>query len=419
MEIHLPFGKKTLSCHIDGTHILQIVKTRGIIPQHPPKDLIKKALEQPLGTKRLNEIVKTGDTVAIVIDDYTRPSPSKILLPPILTKLESGGVKSTDITIIIGTGTHTPPSNEMIADLVGTEIMHRYTIISNDNQQSTYVSVGTSQYGHDIQILKEYVDAKIKILVGDIEYHYFAGYGGTRKSILPAIASAETIQNNHSMMFHHDSTTGKRKTNPINIEMTEALHMAGCDFSVSTVLNSDHQLVDVWAGDPMLVMNAGVHLVDSMYQKEIPEKPDILLIAADGHPHDINLYQALKALYTASQIISKKGVIILIAACPDGMANERYIRWMKQYQTADEIKEALQKKFKIGAHKAYYHRNTIENNTVILISEMNDSYVSDILGFTPAHSIEEALKYARDKVGKDKKILIVPHGSTTHMVIKK
>jgi nickel-dependent lactate racemase len=185
------------------------------------------------------------------------------------------------------------------------------------------------------------------------------------------------------------------------------------------VLNANHQPVNVWTGDSLLVMNAGIHQVDSMYKKTIPHRPDIIIISADGHPHDIDLYQALKALYTAAQIISKDGVIILIAACPDGMGNERYIRWMKQYQTADAIKDELKRDFKIGAHKAYYHRNTIENNPVILISEMNDSYVSNKLGFIPAHSIDEALSKAWSKVGSDKKVLIVPHGTTTHLVVEK
>lgn len=417
MDIHLPYGKESLFCHIDDNRLLDVVKTRDIVPQHEPDELIRRALDQPIGTKRLSELVDNKRTVAIVIDDYTRPSPSKILLPPILDLLEHAGIDATDITIIIGTGTHTPPSQVTIADIVGSHIQHRYNVISNDNKNSTYISVGRSQYDHDICILKDYVDADVKIIAGDIEYHYFAGYGGTRKSILPAIASADTIQNNHSMMFHPDSNTGIYRTNPINIEMTEAMQLAGCDFALSTVLNADHQIVNAWAGEPLLVMNAGIQQVDSMYKITLPIKPDIILITADGHPHDINLYQALKALYAASQVVHTNGVIVLIAACPNGMANDRYIKWLKEYQSAEAIKEALKRDFKIGAHKAYYHRNTIENNPVILISEMNDSYVSDILGFIPSHSVDEALKIAWQKVGRDKKVLIVPHGTTTHLVV--
>jgi nickel-dependent lactate racemase len=166
-------------------------------------------------------------------------------------------------------------------------------------------------------------------------------------------------------------------------------------------------------------MNAGVKLVDEMYLKTIPKKPEIIVIAADGHPHDINLYQALKALYSASQVIAENGVIILLAACPDGMGNDRYIRWMERYETAEEIKQALQKDFKIGAHKAFYHRDISERNHVILVSEMNDSFVKDKLGFIPAHQLDAALAHAYKHVDEDAKILVVPQGSTTRLLVPK
>lgn len=417
MDIQLPYGKNVLPCTVDEKHLLQVIKTKESIPPDKPEQMIQQSLEKPYGTEPLSQIAQHGDRVAIVVDDYTRPSPTKLLLPPLLNELKKAGVVDTDVTIIIATGTHTAPSFETIKSMVGDKISRNYTIISNDNEHGNYVSLGTSQYGNKIEILQDYVDADIKILVGDIEYHYFAGYGGTRKSVLPGIASAETIQNNHAMMFHQDSNTGILGTNPVSREMTEAMHIADCDFALSCVLNEKHQIVGVWAGNVSSIMNAGVKLVDELYKKQIPKRPDILIIAADGHPHDINLYQALKALYTASQVISKKGVIILIAACPEGMGNDRYIKWMKNHETAKEIKQALQKNFKIGAHKAFYHRDISEKNPVILVSEMNDSFVKEKLGFTPAKNPNEALLKAKKITGENAKILVVPQGTTTHLVI--
>lgn len=418
MEIQLPYGKDTLICTVDEKHLLQIVNAEESIPPDKPEKMIQQSLEKPYGTNRLSEIAQHGDRIAIVVDDYTRPSPTKLLLPPLLNELKKAGVVDTDVTIIIATGTHTPPSFETIKSIVGDKISRNYTIISNDNENSTYVSVGISQYGNTIEILQDYVDADIKILVGDIEYHYFAGYGGTRKSVLPGVASAETIQNNHAMMFHQDSNTGILGKNPVSREMTEALHMADCDFALSGVLNAQHQIVGVWAGDATAVMDAGVKLVDDLYKKQISKRPKILITAADGHPHDINLYQALKALYTASQVISEKGVIILIAACPKGMGNDRYIRWMNNYETAEEIKQALKKNFKIGAHKAFYHRDISEKNTVILVSEMNDSFVKDKLGFIPAKNPNEALHKAKKITRENAETLVVPQGTTTRLVVK-
>ena len=142
-------------------------------------------------------------------------------------------------------------------------------IISNDAVNGNHVNVGRTKRGNDIEILKEFIDADFKILLGDIEYHYFAGYGGTRKSILPGISSKNSIQRNHSFLFEKHSCMGVLKENPIHQEMNEAMHLAGCDFALSVVQNSHHRIVGAWAGKPELVMDAGVKLVDTMYKKEI------------------------------------------------------------------------------------------------------------------------------------------------------
>jgi len=417
MKIELPFGSKMLETEIQDDQQVKIITIQEQGKSIDFEEQIVQALRHPLDATPLQLLVSSNNTVAIVIDDYTRPCPSKKILKPLLDELDHIGVKETDIKIIIATGTHKPPSVEMMKTLVGSEIFQKYTVISNDNNNGTYVNVGTSSYGHSIEILKDYVEADIKLLIGDIEYHYFAGFGGTRKSVLPGIASAITIQNNHSMMFEETVSKGKIETNPVSIEMTEALYMAGCSLAISVVMNSSHDIVGLWCGNPKSVMKKGMELVDQMYKKTLSSRPDIIIISSDGHPHDINLYQALKALYTASQVIAEEGVIILVAACPDGMGNDRYIRWMEAYSSASEIKEALRKNFKIGAHKAFYHRDTIEQNPVILVSEMNSSYVQDHLGFIPSDTLENAVIKARGMVKEYPEIIVVPQGSTTHLVL--
>jgi len=418
MNITLPYGKKTFTVELPEDKILKVISAKSMQASQPCEDLITQALQNPSGTKKIQDLVLNKKNIAIVVDDYTRPSPTKQLLPPLLTELHNAYIPEEHITIIIATGTHTPPTNDQIETLLGRDIAHRYRVIANDNDKSTYMSVGTSKYGHDIQILKEYVEADCKILVGDIEYHYFAGFGGTRKSVLPGIAAGMTIQQNHAMMFHHASTTGSLKENPINLEMTEAMDLAGCDFALYCVLNEHHDIVGVWAGDAHQVMEAGVNFVNNMYQQTLEEKPEIILISADGHPHDINLYQAMKAMYTASQVIADGGIIILVAACPEGMGNDRYVRWMEQYCSAHEIQEGLESCFQIGAHKAYYHRQIIEEATVYLVSSMDPSYVKE-LGFHPFSNPKEALDHAFAHEGKDKKVVVVPNGTTSHLVLNR
>jgi nickel-dependent lactate racemase len=417
MNIDLPYGQTYLKVSIPDNNILGIVRTNEIVFPDGPTKLIDFALQHPLGTLQIHDIVSPSDTVAIVVDDYTRPCPTKILLPPLLQELSQAGINDTDVTIIIGTGTHHPPSIETIQKLLGEKILRNYNVIFTDQKSSSFVNVGESSYHHHIEILKEYVEADVKILVSDIEYHYFAGYGGIRKSVLPAISSKKTIQQNHAMMFDPHASTGNIKQNPVHLEMTQAMRMTGCDFSLGCVINSKHHIVGVWTGDPELVMDAGITLVDRMYKSEIPSKPDIVVVASDGAPHDINLYQALKALYTASQVVKNNGWIILAADCHEGIGSDLYQEWLQRYQTSSEIKTALEKDFQIGAHKAYYHRLAVETFHIGLVSSFPDSFVKQVLSFQPFLTLQDALDHALKQMGESAKVLVIPNGTTTHVTI--
>jgi nickel-dependent lactate racemase len=419
MHIELPFGKGTVPLDVPDENLLNVVVPKEFIQPGEPESLIKEALTKPLGADRLSTSVGTGDTVAIVIDDYTRPCPIHKLLPPILSEVKDAGANDLDVRIIIATGTHTPPSPDVIKDLVGDKIFRNYMIIANDAVHGDHVNVGRTKRGNDIEILRDFVEADFKILLGDIEYHYFAGYGGTRKSILPGISSKNTIQRNHSLLFEKHSRMGQLKENPIHQEMNEAMYLTGCDFALSVVQNSRHRIVGAWAGKPELVMDAGVKLVDTMYKQEIAQAPDIVITAADGHPHDINLYQAMKAMHTACQIVQPYGVIVLVAECPEGHGSQLYIDWLKKYKTSQEIQQALQQNFVIGAHKAYYHRLAIENHPIIFVSKMDMGENDSLFGFIKQNTPTDALSKAFTLSGDKSSVLVVPQGTTTFLTMKK
>lgn len=419
MHIELPYGKGTLPLDVPDSNLLDVVLPNEYIQPGQPEILIKEALFNPLGTDPLSKMIGPGDTVSIVIDDYTRPCPTQLLLPPVLEELKIAGVNDLDIIIIIATGTHTPPSTDIVRGLVGDKIFRNYMIISNDVVNGQHVNIGKTKRGNDIEILKEFIDADFKILLGDIEYHYFAGYGGTRKSILPGISSKATIQRNHSLLFEEHSCMGVLKENPIHQEMNEAMHLTGCDFALSAVQNSQHKIVGTWAGKPELVMDAGVKLVDAMYKKVISTQPDIVITAANGHPHDINLYQAMKALHTACQIVKPKGAIVLVAECPGGHGSQLYIDWLQRYKTSLQIQKALDDNFIIGAHKAYYHRVAVENHPVIFVTKMETSEVEGRFSFKKEATPNSALSYAFSIAGNGAQVLVVPQGTTTFLTLKK
>lgn len=416
MHVKLPYGEGYKDLELADEHILEIITPKSYPATDSAETLIHHALQNPLDSPRLKDIAKKRQTVVIVVDDYTRPCPTQLMLPHVIKELQSAGIKNTDITILIATGTHTPPDKTRINKILGEEIATTYHIISNTDPDAEHIDIGKSKNGNVFRINKAYLDADLKIIIGDIEYHYFAGYGGTRKSILPGVSHEDTIQENHKLMFDDNSNTGILKGNILSEEMFEALHTAGCDFCINAVLNSEHQIVGCWSGDPDLVMGQGTQLVDTLYKQQVCVESDLTIITANGSPHDINLYQATKALYNATNITKENGTIILLAQCPDGIGNAIYEEWLNSYKTAAETEAALKKHFIMGAHKAYYHRNATEKHHVILISELDPSIVKDFLNMIPAQNLEEALRLAYQQQGEDVQALIVPQGTTTHLV---
>ncbi len=416
MRVELPYGEKKLILDIAEKNLVDVIQPREYIAPARPENIIKNAITNPIGKERLSDIARRGDTVAIVVEDHTRPCPTKDILPPILEELSRAGVNDSDIVIIVGNGIHSPPDFETIRKVVGDKITRNYRIITNDAENGDYVYVGKTKYGNEVEVLREYVERDIKIITGNIEYHYFAGYDGTRRSILPGISSEETIQFNHRMMFDENARAGELKNNPVHHDMNDAMHLAGCDFAFNVVLNSNRRVVGAWAGIPDPVLDAGAKVVDEMYKIKVKEKADIVITAAGGYPHDIDLFQACKALHMAVPVVKEGGVIILVGECRNGHGNEVYYEWMKKYSNSDEVKSALMEKFVTGAHKAYYHFRTIEKYNVILVSDMDEKEVKEVFRMTPERDIERALNMALDIAGGDAGVRVIPYGTNTLVI---
>lgn len=412
MTIQLPYGKTIIPVDVPADNLLGIITPQEFTPAQKPDEMIKEALQHPLGTDPLPSLVHPGDKIAIVVDDYTRPCPTQTLIPPLLDELHKARVDDLDILFIIANGTHTPPTQKQIADILGDKTARTFMATSNDITNGDYINLGTTKKGHPIEILRDYIEADFKILLGDIEYHYFAGYGGARKSILPGLASKNTIQHNHAQVFDPNAKTGLLKDNPIHHEMNEALHKAGCDFTLNVVQNSHHRIVGAWAGKPEPVLDAGAKLVDTMYKRTITQRPDIIITAANGHPHDINLYQAMKAMHQACQIVKEHGAIILVAECPQGAGSQLYTDWLTKYPTSNDVQTALNHNFVIGAHKAYYHRIAVENHPIYFVSAMPKDQVENFFKFRAATTPTDALQQAL-KVDPQARVLVVPQGTTT------
>jgi len=419
VDVWLPYGKTEVCARIPAQNFLGTIEPKEKPGVPDPIAEIRRALQEPIGTKRISEIAKAGDKVAIVVDDFTRPAPSHLMVPPILEELNAAGVKDEDITIIFACGTHRAVTEEEARKLLGEEVAQRIRHVSHDCNAEDLVYVGkTRTHGTEVYINRIYAEADVKILTGDVSLHYYAGYGGGRKSILPGISGHKTIQHNHAMLLHPKARTGNLEGNPIHEDMMEAAELAKIDFILNVVINSKGEIVKAFAGDWKEAFYEGVKLVDEMYKVPVERKADIVLVSCGGHPFDIDLYQAYKAVDGALQIVKRKGVIVWVAECSEGHGNQVFYDWMRKYQTLKEVERAIRRKFILGGHKAYYLLKALEKVNIILVSVMPDYYAVDVFKLRTARSVNEALDEAFRMTGKNAKVWAIPYGNVTEPILK-
>lgn len=413
MNIAFPFGKGSLNAEIPEKNILRVVSPNEmwLSPQSSFK-LLKKAFSSPMETEKLSDIVRGSKLVAVVVDDYTRPCPTAQILPHVLEEIKNGGGTEENTRIIFACGTHEKVTDEDAEKLLGTKKLKFASSSTKDSPVSEYEHVGTTSRKTPVKLNKAFLEADVRVLVSDVELHYFAGYGGGRKSILPGISSYETIQNNHKLMFNDNCRLGNLDGNPVHLDMMESYELARADFLVNVVQNTHHEIVSAFAGSHK-GFSESVKIVDKLYKTKIPEKADIAIASADGYPHDIDLYQSMKAIQTVIDVLKENGVLILVGECSKGHGSQKFYEDMKEYSTSDDVKQALLKDFIMGRHKVYYLLKALEKVNIISVSRMDQEMVEKVFRMKYATDIDSALKHAFEIAGRDANILISQHATTT------
>ncbi|MGQ9459745.1 MAG: nickel-dependent lactate racemase [Candidatus Bathyarchaeaceae archaeon] len=418
VDVWLPYGKTEICARIPTRNYLGSIEPKERPGVVDPKAEIERALNEPIGTKRLREIAKAGDKVAIVVDDATRATPSYLMVPLILNELNRAGVKDEDVTIIFGCGSHRAVKPEEMEKLVGEEVPKRVKTISHNYKSGDQVFLGKTSFGTKVYVNKVFAEANVKVLTGDVGLHYYAGYGGGRKSVLPAVSSAESIQRNHAMLLHPKAKTGVLDGNPIHEDMMEAAKLAKVDFILNIIMNSKRELVQVFAGDLEKAFYEGVKLVDEMYKVPIERRADVVVVSSGGYPHDIDLFQAYKGIDNALDAVKRGGVIVLAAECPEGHGNEVFYEWMTKFNDLKQMENEIKRRFVLGGHKAYYLTRALQKVKIILVSVMPDYYAVNTFKLRTARALNDALRDAFDIAGKNAKVWAIPHGNITLPVVK-
>jgi nickel-dependent lactate racemase len=419
VDVWLPYGKTDVCIRIPARNLLGTIEPKEVPGVQDAKAEVERALKEPIGSKLLSEIAKPDSKVTIVVDDATRKSPSEKMLLPVLAELNSAGVKDENITIIFGCGTHRAVKPEEAQELLGEEALKRVKTFSHCCSAQDMVYVGTTKtHGTKVHINRVFAEADVKVLLGDVNFHYYAGYGGGRKSILPAVCGSDTIQNNHALLLSASARTGNLEGNPVHVDMTEAARLAKVDFIVNVVENKKGEIVKAFAGDLEAAFLEATKLVDEMFRVTVDRRADIIVVSAGGHPADIDLYQAYKGLDNALDAVKRGGVIILVAECPEGHGNQVFYDWMTRLGDLKTVEREIKRNFVMGGHKAYYLLKAQQNHQIILVSSMPDYYATSIFKLKTTRAVNDALNEALKLAGSASRVWAMPQGSHTLPVFR-
>ncbi len=414
VDVWLPYGKTEVCVRIPTRNFLGSIEPREKLGVADPEAEIERVLNEPIGSKGLVEIVKPNNKVAIVVDDATRPTPSKIMVLPLLNQLNSVGVKDESVTIIFACGTHRAVKREEAIALLGEEVLNRVETISHDCTAQNLVYVGTTKkHQTKVYLNPVFADADIRILTGDVCFHYYAGYGGGRKTVVPGVSGEETIKHNHAMLLDANAKTGVLEENPIHEDMMEAAKLAKVDFILNVVTNTKGELVKAFAGDLEQAFMDCVKLVDDMYRVTVDRKADIVVVSPGGNPADMSLFQAYKGVDSALEVVKRGGVIILVAECPEGHGSRVFYDWMVKYGDLKAVEREIKRNFMLDGHKAYYLLKALQNHKIILVSSMPDYYAANTFRLKTARAVNDALNEAFNIAGKNAKVWVMPYGNLT------
>jgi nickel-dependent lactate racemase len=376
--------------------------------------LLRQALENPIGTVRLRTLAKPGQQVAIVTSDMTRPCPSDKLLPPVLAELNAAGVPDADITVIVALGLHRAQTPAEMEELLGAEVCRRVRVLNHDPEQ--VVRLGLTSRGTPVEFFRPLVEADLRVCLGNLEFHYFAGFSGGAKAILPGCASKATVNANHALMVQPGAVAGKIVGNPVRADIEEGVAMLGADFILNVVVDGHHRITGAVAGHAEQAHRRGCEMVAERGSVPIPQLAEVVVVSAGGYPKDVNMYQAQKALDNAVHAVREGGVIIWVAECVEGLGGKTFESWLREAGEPDKVLEKIQREFVLGGHKAAAIAAVLKRAAVYLVSGLGKE-VLDGSGLVPFADLDEALTAALAKTGPQARVLSLPYGGSVLPVV--
>ena len=415
MTIRLAYGKTGLEVELPER--VDVIEPRFESGAKDQLAAVRTVLQHPVGTQPLRSLVRSGDRVGIVFSDITRATPYNVLLPAILAEIPQ--VAEGDLTLYNATGTHRQNSRRELEQILEPEVVERYRIVQNDCEDAeSHRYVGTTSGGNEVELLSDFLDCDVKILTGFIEPHFFAGFSGGGKAVMPGLAGLRTVQHNHSArhMDHPMARWGVTDGNPVWEEVREAAGFAGPLFLLNVALNKHQEITAAFAGDYLEAHAAGCEYVKAHAMAKVDKPYDIVVTSNSGHPLDLNMYQSVKGMSAAFQIVKPGGHIIIAAECWDGIpAHGKYGQLLSEASSLEELLErirtpgfVMQDQWQAQIHALICSAATVHFHS----KNLSDGQIENAF-MRPCGDIAGRVRELVHALGGEARICVLPEGPQT------
>lgn len=404
IKFSIPYG--------DSHIVIERLRATVITPKQvlkTPNEVISisESLSNPIGASYLSDVVDVASKVSLIVSDVTRPCPSNKIVPIVISKLLACGIRKENITIIFATGIHRPHTKDEWIKILGSEVVNNFKVLDHDCRDiSSLTYMGRTSRGTPVEVNSSVLNS-FKIGIANVDPHYFAGYSGGGKSVMPGISSYRSVRENHKMMLLPGAELGRIDGNPVREDIEEAASIVGLDYIVNVVLNERKEILGSFSGHFIKAHREAVKMFNDLYGVTVGRKYDIVIASPGGYPKDINLYQAHKALEVAFKCVKPNGVIVLLAECREGVGEGKTEELLYSNMDAEDIINFIKENFDLGYHKAYaIARIAAKSNVFIVSNKIRESKLYKKVG-----DIDTAIKYAYEVVG-DGDTLVLPYASS-------
>lgn len=422
----LKYGKTRLDFEIPEAQLLYEIRGRNVPAIDDVATAYRHALDHPIDAPPLKAMVKPGHRVAIIVSDITRAwQRNNVTLPVLMDYLNDAGVADDDVTIVIGVGAHRQNTEDEFIELCSAEVCHRVRVVNHDCWDADMTPLGVTSRGTEVAVNPIVGQADRVIMTGGVIYHYMAGFGGGRKSILPGVAAIRTIQQNHLLALtdtigggsNPQCANGITRGNPLHEDMMEIAAFVNPDFIVNVVPNLDGQIAGIFGGNWVSAWMEACEMVKAIYGVHIEKQADIVIATAGGYPKDINLYQSQKTIDNASYAMKPGGVSIILAQCPMIQDPPEFFDWF-QYTDLTSMEKAARANFLISSWLAIKQMEYKDRGTIILVTDPENAEYARKAHVEPVSSMAEALEMAYGRCGNaSPTITVMPQGANTFPIV--